>query len=143
MKIGNLFFGSEGWGMIHGSEFKTFMGRDNKPGFSINWTQMDYEGAAEAANRPFEPKPWVQEDSVQRHFEDFIAAVRSRRWQDLKADVLEGYMSSALCHLGNISFRLGRTVEFDSHGERFVNDDQANGLLTRRYRPPFSIPEEV
>ena len=51
MQIGNLFFGTEGWGMIHGSEFKTFMGRDNKPGFSINWTQMDYEGANAASAR--------------------------------------------------------------------------------------------
>jgi len=143
MQIGNFFFGSEGWGMLHGSEFKTFMGRNNEPGFSINWTQMDYEGAAEAAGRPYQPEPWVRNDSVQRHFEDFISCVRSRRWQDLKAEVLEGYISSALCHLGNISYRLGRTVEFDPHSERFVNDDQANGLLTRRYRPPFVVPDEV
>ena len=41
------------------------------------------------------------------HFENFIAAVRSRRVCDLKADVLEGHLSSALCHTGNISYRLG------------------------------------
>ena len=143
MKIGNLFFGSEGWGMIHGSEFKTFMGRNNEPGFSINWTQLDYEGAEEAAGKSYEPEPWVRPHSVQRHFENFVDCVRSRRWQDLHADISEGYLSSAMCHLGNISYRLGRTVMFDSHSERFVNDEQANGLLSRRYRPPFVIPENV
>ncbi|HEY8503384.1 MAG TPA: Gfo/Idh/MocA family oxidoreductase, partial [Gemmataceae bacterium] len=40
-------------------------------------------------------------------FENFIAAVRSRRVEDLNADILEGHLSSALCHLGNVSHRLG------------------------------------
>jgi predicted dehydrogenase len=44
------------------------------------------------------------------HFGNFIAAVRSRRRQDLKADCQEGHLSSALCHLGNISYRLGEPV---------------------------------
>ena len=41
------------------------------------------------------------------HFANFISAVRSRRSSDLKADILEGHLSSALCHTGNISYRLG------------------------------------
>jgi len=42
------------------------------------------------------------------HFGNFIKAVRSRRRQDLNADILEGHLSSALCHTGNISYRLGQ-----------------------------------
>jgi hypothetical protein len=42
------------------------------------------------------------------HFANFIAAVRSRKVADLNADILEGHLSSALCHLGNISYRLGK-----------------------------------
>jgi predicted dehydrogenase len=41
------------------------------------------------------------------HMENFIQAVRSRKAQDLKAPITGGHMSSALCHLGNISYRLG------------------------------------
>jgi len=41
------------------------------------------------------------------HFANFIAAVRSRKVSDLKADILEGHLSSALCHTANISYRLG------------------------------------
>jgi hypothetical protein len=40
------------------------------------------------------------------HFANFIDAVRSRKVEDLRADILEGHLSSALCHLGNISYRL-------------------------------------
>lgn len=44
------------------------------------------------------------------HFENFLAAVRSRKSSDLHADILEGHLSSALCHTGNISYRLGRQM---------------------------------
>jgi len=42
------------------------------------------------------------------HFDDFIRAVRSGRREDLAADVLEGHLSTNICHAGNISYRLGR-----------------------------------
>jgi predicted dehydrogenase len=47
------------------------------------------------------------------HFGSFINAVRSRKVSDLNADVLDGHLSSALCHLANISYRLGERVSWD------------------------------
>jgi predicted dehydrogenase len=44
---------------------------------------------------------------LEDHFGNFIRAVRSRKVQDLHADILEGHLSAALCHTGNISYRLG------------------------------------
>ncbi|RMG37946.1 MAG: gfo/Idh/MocA family oxidoreductase [Planctomycetota bacterium] len=44
------------------------------------------------------------------HFANFIDAVRSRRYQDLNGEILQGHLSSALCHLGNISYLLGNTA---------------------------------
>ena len=121
------------------------------------------------------------------HFTNFLKAVRSRKKEDLHAEVLEGHLSSALCHTGNISYRLGtpatpeaiqsairtdrdaaatfaRMVEhlrandvdlaatpvalgavltMDPKTERFVDNEQANALLTRDYRAPFVVPETV
>ena len=44
----------------------------------------------------------------ENHFGNFVKAVRSRKAGDLNADILEGHQSTALCHAGNISYRLGR-----------------------------------
>jgi len=44
------------------------------------------------------------------HFQNFLTAVRSRNQQDLNADIEEGHYSSALCHTGNISYRLGNSL---------------------------------
>ncbi len=65
------------------------------------------------------------------HFGNFISAVRSRRREDLHADILEGHLSSALCHLANISFRLGTVVPFDRRAGVLGDDPQANETLNR------------
>jgi predicted dehydrogenase len=52
------------------------------------------------------------------HHGNFIKAVRSRRKEDLNADILEGHLSSALCHLGNISYRLGDRISTSAALER-------------------------
>lgn len=44
----------------------------------------------------------------QNHFANFLQAVRSRKREDQNADIVEGHLSTALCHLGNISYRLGQ-----------------------------------
>ena len=64
-----------------------------------------------------EPLPRVQRspgDSEAPHFANFIAAVRTRKVDDLKADILEGHYSAALCHLANVSYRTGEPVAFAS-----------------------------
>jgi predicted dehydrogenase len=50
------------------------------------------------------------EGKTENHFANFLKAVRSRRREDQNAEILEGHQSSALCHIGNISWRLGREV---------------------------------
>jgi predicted dehydrogenase len=46
----------------------------------------------------------------ENHFANFLKAVRSRKISDLHADILETHQSTALCHIGNISWRLGQQV---------------------------------
>ena len=53
-------------------------------------------------------KEWKDDKGEGSHYENFIKAVHSRKHTDLNADILEGHLSSALCHTGNISYRLGQ-----------------------------------
>lgn len=119
-------------------------------------------------------------------FGNFIECIRSRKREKLAADILEGHLSSAIGHLGNISYRLakerpfekpsdfsdnsvvgdsimtllantkaigvdpekatlwvGPKLQFDREKEKFVNNPEADKLLTRNYRPPFVVPEKV
>src|ERR1043166_2588864 len=53
------------------------------------------------------PKKGESDKGDDGHYANFLKAVRSRKHTDLNADILEGHLSSALCHTGNISYRLG------------------------------------
>ena len=77
------------------------------------------------------------------HFANFVKAVRARDRKLLNADIEEGHLSSAYCHLGNIAYRLGRKLHINPSTESFVNDSEADALLTREYRAPFVVPARV
>ena len=59
------------------------------------------------------------------HFENFIAAVRSRKASELNAPILEGHLSSALCHTGNISYLLGKQASPEEMHEAIKADKAA------------------
>jgi len=63
------------------------------------------------------------------HFENFIKAVHSRKIEDLNGEILEGHLSSALCHLGNISYRLGTETPVSKSGKILGDNKEAAETL--------------
>jgi len=122
--VGVIFFGSEGYMIIPDySSYYTFMGPNHEPG-----------PHAAAEGHPMMDAP---------HFRNWIAACRSRKHEELNADVEQGHLSTAVCHLAKISNHLKRSVRFDSKTEHFVNDPEADRLLKREYRAPYVISEQI
>jgi len=122
--VGAIFFGSEGYMIFPDfSSYHTYLGRERKPGPS--------------AFR--EGQPMMNTE----HFQNWLAAVRTRQPGDLTAEIEEGFFSSSMVQLANVAYEVERTLQFDPKTERFVGDEEANQLLTRNYRNPFVVPEEV
>ncbi len=116
--IGNQFYGSKGYLVIDNyNKYYSFMGKEQTPGPTA--TKRD------------------------EHWANFIGAVRSRKRQDLTAEIEEGALSCNLMHLANISYRLGRTLNWDAKTMTVVNDPEANKMLTREYRAPFVVPKHL
>jgi hypothetical protein len=103
--VGNIFYGSEGY-LICPSYTKA--------------TAFDLDGKV--------IKTFEGGDS---HYANFVKAVRSRKMEDLNADILEGHLSSALCHLGNVSYRLGTEQPFNKKSNAFGDDKEAAETLGR------------
>ncbi|HOK90846.1 MAG TPA: gfo/Idh/MocA family oxidoreductase, partial [Candidatus Hydrogenedentes bacterium] len=114
-KIGNLFYGTKGYMIIDSYTHYVIYDKDDN--------KID-EGKSEA-----------------NHYRNFIDAVRAGDPSRVNAPIIEGHLSSSLCHLGLISARLRRSLDFDPATETFVNDSEANALLTRKYREPFVVPK--
>jgi predicted dehydrogenase len=82
----------------------------------------DYRSAIAYDKDGKEVKKWAGADD---HYENFIKAIRSRKASDLTWDILEGHLSSALCHTGNISYRLGRQSAPDAIREEIRGNKAA------------------
>lgn len=113
---GNSFFGSKGY-YVRGKGF------------------FDYQKKAIPVDAP------LPEDL--NKWQRFFKAIRSRKVEDLPVTPLDAHLSCVHCHLGNIAYRVGRSLAFDPKTEQFAGDDEANALITRKYRPGFEVEKLV
>jgi predicted dehydrogenase len=135
--VGEIFFGSEGYMIFPDySSYYTFFGPKHEPGpFKTGHKGNDPKAPGQLID-------WSSESAP--HFSNWVRAIRSRRHEDLNADVEQGHLSTTVCHLAKISCKLGRSVHFDPKTEQFPGDPEANKLLKRDvYRAPYVVPDVV
>ncbi len=77
--------------------------------------------------------------AIRGHMVDFLDAIKQRSRP--VADIEEGHISAASCILANISMAVGRTLEWDAEAGRVAGDEEANALLARPYRAPWTHPD--
>jgi predicted dehydrogenase len=98
------------------------------------WQVFNDDGKSIIATSP--------KQSDQEHQDNFIDCVRSRRRPNAPAE--QGHYSALLCHLANVSYRVGnKKLAFDERTERFVDAPEANRHLKRTCRAPWIIPDSV
>lgn len=127
------------WEMRHWSRYMPGGGRGNcceidgdKGSMVIDrggWTFYPRDTKAEA-------QKFEKSELEVPHAESFARAVRGEA--PTTAPIVEGHKSAILCHLGNITARLNRSVQFDPTGETIVGDAEAIGLMDRPYRAPWA-----
>ena len=139
MRIGNLVYGSKGWMSINNED----EGISKVTNADIQMTPSGFSSYKESPGPDFKNDDPSTSDPVLNHFRNFIDCVRSRKWQDLHADIEEGHISTSLSHLANIAARVKRTLYFNPENEKFVNDPDADAYLTRIYRSPYILPDNV
>jgi predicted dehydrogenase len=132
VRIGNIFYGSKGWLWIEeaGRTWQSYFGPKNEEGPGMNLPAPDRSDA-------------VGLTTVEApHYQNFIDAIRAGDARVLTSNIMDGHLSATLPHLANISYRVGRALVFDGKKETFVNDAEADRLLTRdSYRAGFDIPK--
>lgn len=77
--------------------------------------------------------------AIRGHMKDFLNAIATRGRP--VADIEEGYVSTTACILANLSMQLGRSLVWDHVKGAVIGDDEANRLLRRPYRAPWTHPE--
>ena len=114
--LGILFIGTEGWFLV---------GR--------GYLQAEPRSLLTATIGPDE----IHLPRSNNHRRNFIECVKSR--QRTMCPVETAVRSDTICHMDDIAIRLGRKLRWDPQKEEFINDDQANRMLTRPLRSPWHL----
>lgn len=121
-KVGCYFYGEKG--IFH-------------MGWRDGWTFYPAKGGAAIHEDPqFDHEK--DGHNVPPLWRDFIDAIEEKRAP--VADVEIGHLSTNMSLLGMLSWKLGRSIEWDGEKELVTGDDEANALLKRDYRDPWKYP---
>jgi predicted dehydrogenase len=122
---GNAFYGTEGY-MIFSRRgyYQVYLGPKEKKGPTVSKEIRGNKGRG-----------------YSEHMANFLSCVRTRNQTNCPPEL--AHHSCSLVHLGEIAYRTQSVLNFDPDTEKFVNNDQANQLLTKEYRKPFAIPETI
>ena len=120
--VGDLFYGSDGWAAMSDQGFQAYKGDSSE----LIMEERPDRGAG---------------DSTGLHMQNFLACVRSRREQDLHDPIANAVPSADLCHLANISYRVGRALKIEPGPvPKFTGDAEATKMVTRPvYRKPYEV----
>ena len=113
--------------MFLGDQGRVFVNRGGVYGKSVE----------ELATNPLPSDAWRVSPSS-NHMENFFQCVKTR--EEPVAPVRIEHRTVSVCHLTNLSIRLGRPLNWDPEKETFVGDDEASGWLKRTQREPYTIP---
>ena len=124
--IGNLFYGSKGWVFIDGDggKWQSYFGRASETGPGSAPPPASGSDTAAVGSGPHVLTIEIA------HYQNFADAVRAGDPGRLNSEIEEGHLSTTLPHLGNIAYRMERTLRFDGKTETFPGDAEANALLT-------------
>jgi predicted dehydrogenase len=135
VKIGNLFYGSDGWLWIDGDgrKWQSYHGPKDEKGQGADVPETNGSGG----------DPNVLTSTEYPHYQNFVDALRAGDPKILTCEILEGHLSSTLPHLANIAYQTKQSLEFDGTTETFKNNKAADALLTREYRKGFEVPDKT
>jgi predicted dehydrogenase len=97
--------------------------------------RVEQTGPEESWTKSIEDKSGDAREQLRLHVRNFLDCVRSRK--EPNADLESGHQVATVCHLANISLRLGRRVRWDAAREEIIDDAEAARMLVRPYRAPW------
>jgi predicted dehydrogenase len=115
---GAAIYGENGWMLVTNSSWKAY----DADGKLVRQGESSLDRAQQA------------------HVRNFLDAIRSRKRESLNQEIYSGHVSTVMCHAGNISWRTGKKLRFDSQTETF-DDAAANQLVGREHRRGFELPK--
>ena len=118
-----MIYGTEGSALLEGNNYTVFDSKGKKVKSFVEAAEADAANTRSATGVRLDRK----------HFANFIDAIRTG--VPLNSPISEGHKSVLMLHIGNISQRIGRTMDCDPSDGHILNDADAMKLWQRDYEP--------
>jgi hypothetical protein len=102
------------------------------------WEVIEEKQSKTKASAPFH-KP--TDNGLNKHMENFISVIKSRKMQDLNCSIQAGAHVATVAQMGNISFRTGKKLTWDKTKERFTDEAVNAAYLLKQYHNGYSLPK--
>jgi predicted dehydrogenase len=94
----------------------------------------------QSKNQVSKPLAKVSDNGVDKHWENFVSVVRSRKTSDLHCPVEEAAHVATVAQMGNISFRSGQRVVWDNAANKFTDENINRQYMTKEYHNGYKLP---
>jgi hypothetical protein len=102
------------------------------------WEVIEERQSKHKVSKPFE-KP--SDNGLDKHMENFVSVIKSRKTEDLHCSIQAGAHVATVAQMGNIAFRSGKKLEWDSVKERFTDEEINKKYLSKEYHNGYELPK--
>ncbi|HVW14440.1 MAG TPA: Gfo/Idh/MocA family oxidoreductase [Mucilaginibacter sp.] len=102
-----------------------------------------WEVIEESANKNKVSKPYakVQDDGVDKHWENFVSVVKSRKMEDLHCPIQAGAHVATVAQMGNIAYRSGEKLHWNAAANSFTDNAINKQYLMKEYHNGYKLPK--
>jgi predicted dehydrogenase len=141
---GLAFHGDKGTMILGRDGYEIIPDKKEKPvnivakiigGHPVGGPQPEPEESEQTWTEPAKDKTGDWKGQYVDHAKNFLECVKSRKQPN--SNLKSGHEVASVCHLANISLKLGRKLRWDSEKEQVIGDSEADEMLLRPYRAPW------
>ena len=101
------------------------------------WEVIDEKNSTDKVSKPFVK---ASDNGVDKHLENFVSVIKSRRMDDLHCPIQAGAHVATVAQMGNIAYRSGEKLEWDSTKNQFTDDAINEKYLMKEYHNGYKLP---
>jgi predicted dehydrogenase len=102
------------------------------------WEVIEEKGSKNKVSKPFAPSV---DNGVDKHWENFVSVVKSRKFEDLHCPVQAAAHVATVAQMGNIAYRSGKKLEWDAAKEQFTDNAVNNEYFMKEYHNGYKLPK--
>jgi predicted dehydrogenase len=102
------------------------------------WEVIEERQGKNKVSKPFEKS---SDNGLQKHMQNFIDVVRSRKIEDLHCSIQAGAHVATVSQMGNIAYRSGKKLEWNATTQRFTDEGINKKYLMKEYHNGYKLPK--